>query len=168
MKQYDFSRNWRKRISPLLDKPEVVRALIMGMMLQGDDYKPGNPPWLHGRGPLNGQRAKEGCLSWYQPWGRCHFIAPFSWALGRELFPELRWGFITSDAHTVAIGYDGQWESPELVLDILLFRENTAQESLDFAKAHGWRFYRTLSQYAASFFNDPEYAHENYAVMLGE
>ncbi len=158
MKQFDFARNWRKKISPLLDIPEVATALTIGMMLQGDDYKPGNPPWLHGRGPFNGQRAKEGCLSWYQPWGCCHYIAPFSWAVGRELLPDLSWGFITSDIHTVAIGYQEQWQEPEWVLDILLFRKKTAQASLDLAKSHGWRFYRSIQQYAASFSTDPEAA----------
>ena len=167
MKQFDFSRTWRANISPLLNKPDVVRALTTGMLLQGDDYKPGNPPWLHGRGPLNGQRAIEGCLSWYQPWGRCHYIAPFSWAIGRELFPNLNWGFVTSDAHTVAIGYDDQWREPSLVLDILLFRNLSAQESLTFAKSEGWKFYRSLSLYAASFYNDPEIAYEKYVDICG-
>lgn len=155
MKQFDFARNWRRRISPLLGNPDVVRSLTTGMLLQGDGYEPGNPPWLHGRGPINGQRVKEGCLSWYQPWGCCHYIAPFGRAIGKELYPDLQWGFITSDAHTVAIGYDDQWEQPEWVMDILLFRKNTAEESLHFAKSHGWKFYRSLRQYAASFSTDP-------------
>src|SRR6266705_898023 len=33
MKQFDFDQNWRKRISPHLDKPGVVRALYLGMGL---------------------------------------------------------------------------------------------------------------------------------------
>ena len=151
----------------MLGNPNVNQALTIGMMLQGDDYQPGNPPWLHGRGPLNGQVAIEGCLSWYQPWGCCHFIAPFSWAIGKELFPNLSWGFLTSDTHTVAIGFGDQWREPELVMDILLFRKRSAQESLDFSKGNGWRFYRSLSRYAASFYDDPEHAQEKYAEMFG-
>jgi hypothetical protein len=158
VRQFNFARNWRKKIMPLLRKQSVEVALNFGMLLQGDDFKPGGAPWLHGRGPMNGQRAKEGSLSWYQPWGRCHYIAPFSWAIGRELFPKLQWGFITSDTHTVAIGYEEYWRHPMLVMDILLFQEKTAQESLDFAKGHGWKFYRSLQQYGASFYTDPEYA----------
>lgn len=61
MNQFDFGRKWRKKISPMLNESEVKAALNTG-----DDYKPGNPPWLHGRGPLNGQRAREGCLSWHE------------------------------------------------------------------------------------------------------
>jgi len=163
MKQFDFARHWGKRIRPLLEKPAIVTALNLGMMLQGDDYEPGNPPWLHGRGPLNGQRAKEGCLSWYQPWGRCHYIAPFSWAIGKELFPGLNWGFITSDRHTVAIGFQDDWRYPQLVFDILLFRNQSASESVAFAQDHGWKFYRSLAKYAASFYFDPE---EAEAMML--
>jgi hypothetical protein len=150
-----------------LEKPAVVMALNLGMGLQGDDYKPGDPPWEHGRGTLNGQRAKEGCLSWYQPWGRCHYIAPFSWAIGRELFPDLNWGFITSDPHTVAIGYRDDWRQPEWVMDILLFRKKTADESLAFAQSQGWKFYRSLSRFAASFFFDPEHAEEKFLEVCG-
>jgi hypothetical protein len=167
MEQFDFARNWRKQIARLLDQPAVVRALTLGMGLQGDDYKPGNPPWLHGRGPLNGQRAKKGSLSWYQPWGRCHYIAPFSWAIGRALYPDLAWGFITSDAHTVAIGYHENWRQPEWIMDILLFRQKSAQESLDLAQSHGWKFYRSLSLFAASFYFDPEHAHEVFLEVCG-
>jgi hypothetical protein len=137
------------------------------MLLQKGGYKPGDPPWLFGRGPLNGQRAKNGCLSWYQPWGCCHYIAPFSWAIGKELYPALKWGFITSDKHTVAIGYKDKWERPEWVLDILLFRKKTAQESLNFAQDQGWRFYRSLGRYMASFFNDPEDAFTMFSDKFG-
>ena len=151
VKQFDFGRNWRKKVVPLLEKPAVVMALHLGMGLQRDSYKPGDPPWLHGRGPMNGQRAKEGCLSWYQPWGRCHYIAPFAWAIGQELFPDLKWGFITGERHTVAIGFDHGWQQPEWVFDILLFRTKSAQESVAFAKGRGWRFCRTICQYASWF-----------------
>ena len=156
MKQFNFSRNWRKKIVPLLNHPSVQKALHLGIGLGGIGYIPDDPPWLYGRGPLNGQRARKGCLSWYQPWGRCHLIAPFSWAIGKELFPDLKWGFISSDIHTVAIGFHDTWKQPECLMDILLFRKKTAQESLDFARSHGWKFYRSLHEYAASFCNDPE------------
>lgn len=43
-------------------------------------------------------------------------------------------------------------------MDILLFREQSAKESLEFAQSQGWRFYRSLSRYAASFYSDPEHA----------
>lgn len=158
MRQFDFARNWRKRVSPHLDKPDVVRALHLGMGLLDISYRPGDLPWLLGRGPLNGQRAREGNLSWYQPWGRCHHIAPFSWAVGREVFPDLKWGFLSGETHTIPVGYRQEWEQPELVMDILLFRERTAEESLAFAKVRGFQFYSSLYPYLASFASDPDCA----------
>lgn len=134
----------------------MVKPLTLGMMLFDPDYKEGDPPWLIGRGPLNGQRARRGCLSWYQPWGRCHWIAPFCWALGRKLYPELRWGFVVGKLHTVVIGFEDEWSQPVRVFDILLFRENTAEESLERSMDNGCRFYGCLKGYVASFFTDQE------------
>jgi hypothetical protein len=161
-RQFDFARNWRNKIVPLLDDPSVVHALTFGMKLYDPAYRKGDTPWGFGRGPLNGQRARRGCLSWYQPWGRCHHIAPFSWALGKKLYPYREWELISSDIHTVVIGYLDDWEQPEWVMDILLFREKTAQESLDFAKLKKWRFYPSLAKNAASICDDPESAFEVY------
>lgn len=150
MKQFDFARNWKRKVVPLLAAPTVERVLHLGMMLQHGNYKSDTPPWRYGWRLESKRKARPGCLSWYQPWGHCHSIAPFSWAIGRELYPELKWGFINSNAHTVAIGYRNNWRRPEVVMDILLFKEMTAKESLAFAKGHGWRFYRSFSHFAAS------------------
>ena len=154
-KQFNFARNWRKKIAPTLDNADVLRCLTLGLKQLDIGFEEGDPPWQYGRGPWNGQRARQGCLSWYQPWGRCHHIAPFCWALGKKLYPELEWGFITGDFHTVVIGYLDEWREPEWVMDILLFRENTAQESLDFAKMQTWNFCRSLTRYIASFSDEP-------------
>jgi len=156
VKQYNFSRKWRKEITPLLNDPDVLRPLHLGLGLLEEGYEPGTPPWHYGRGPLNGQRAREGCLSWYQPWGRCHHIAPFCWGLGKKLYPELTWGFITSQRHTVVIGYKGDWQKPEWIMDILLFRDHSAQDSFDFLMGEGWEFYPSLARYAATFSEDKE------------
>lgn len=137
-------------------------------MLYDIDYAKGDPPWLCGRGQWNGQRVREGCLSWYQPWGRCHHIAPFCWALGHKLFPDLEWGFVSGEWHTVVIGWPDDTERPEWVMDILQFREWSAHESLDFAKQREWKFHRSLASYAASFFQDREAAHAGFAEIIGE
>jgi hypothetical protein len=50
-------------------------------------------------------------------------------------------------------------------MDILLFKKKTADESLAFAKSDGWRFYRSLERYAASFYTDPEYAFEVFGGL---
>jgi hypothetical protein len=108
------------------------------MKLLDLNYEDGDPPWLLGRGPLNGQRARFGCLSWYQPWGRCHHIAPFCWALGPKIYPGLNWGFLCGELHTVVIGFEEDWQKPQWVMDILLFKEKMAQQSIDFVKSRDW------------------------------
>lgn len=166
-KQFNFARHWKSKIVPLLDDATVVKALTLGLKLYDINFDEGDPPWLCGRGQWNGQRAREGCLSWYQPWGRCHHIAPFCWALGQKLYPDLKWGFISGEWHTVVIGWSDDWEQPEWVLDILLFRDNSAQESLDFAKQREWKFHSSLAHYAASFFDNPEVVHAGFAETIG-
>lgn len=164
-RQFNFARHWRKRIAPILSDRQVVDALTLGMCMCDPTYKMGDPPWLVGRGWLNGQRVRRGCLSWYQPWGRCHHIATFSWVIGRKLYPDLNWGFLSGDLHTVAVGYVDDWRRPAWVMDILLFREMSAEESLEFVTQREWQFYDSLPRYAASFSNDPETA---YAILTGK
>ena len=149
--QFNFARRWKKDIRPMLDDPDVLGCLTLGMTLLDPSYQQGDPPWLLGRGPLNGQRARNGCLSWYQPWGRCHYIAPFSWALGMRLFPQMRWSFLSGELHTVVIGFEESPEVPEWVFDILLFKDHSADESLTFVKSRTWALYDSLPDYIASF-----------------
>lgn len=125
--QFNWSRNWKK-VAPHLSDKDVQFALILGLKLLNSYYEPGDPPWEEGRGIMNGQRAIKGKLSWYQPWGRCHHIAPFSWAIGKKVYPDLEWKFLTSDAHTVAVGMAG--DDIKIVMDILLFRDYTAEQSI--------------------------------------
>ena len=159
-KQFDFSRNWKSKIVPHLNDPDVESALTYGLTHYDKDYRPGDPPWLCGRGGWNGQRATEGSLSWYQPWGRCHHIAPFCWALGQKIYPDLNWGFVSGDKHSVVVGWSEDWEQPERVLDILTFEEWSAQQSLDFARQQNGKFHDSLSRYAATFSGDPEETYE--------
>jgi hypothetical protein len=150
-RQFNFARHWRKKIVPHLKDPLVGYALTSGLKLSDSNYMPGNPPWHCGRGGANGQRTRKGCLSWYQPWGRCHSIAPFCWALGTKLYPKLKWGFISGERHTVVVGWSNDWRRPEWVMDILLFRDHSAKESLDFAMQLDWEFYPSLAQYLYTF-----------------
>jgi uncharacterized protein (DUF779 family) len=165
-RQYNFARNWNSKIRPHLDDPGVTTALTFGMKLCDINYSPGDPPWLYGRGPLNGQRARKGCLSWHQPWGCCHYIAPFCWALGRKLYPNLQWGFISGKWHTVVIGWSNNWKAPDWVMDILLFRRKSAQESLAFAKEREWKFHDSLPRYVSSFCSDPEAAYSGFVEWM--
>lgn len=127
MKQFNWSRNWKK-VEPHLNDPDVRFALHLGLKILNPYYEPGQPPWEEGRGPLNGQRAIKNKLSWYQPWGRCHWIAPFAWAIGQKIYPNLKWGFLTGDLHTVAVGLEN--DEIEIVMDILLFKGRTAEDSI--------------------------------------
>lgn len=160
--QFNFARHWRTKIVPYLNDPIINMVLGLGLKLGDPSYQPGDPPWLFGRGPINGQRAKPGCLSWYQPWGRCHSIAPFCWAIGTRLFPQLRWGFISCEAHTIVIGYETDWRQPRWVMDILLFKTFTADKSLAMAQREGTNFYDSLGRYVASFFDQPEQVYEQW------
>ena len=138
MRQLNFSRLW-PRITPWLNLPDVQDALMFGLFCDNPKYRPGDPPWLEGRGPINGQRARPGKLSWFQPWGRCHSIAPFAWAVSQKLHPDLRWGFLSSEWHTVAVGLDGG--EIKIVADILLFKQKSAEQSVEFVKQQPWSLY---------------------------
>lgn len=70
----------------------------------------------------------QGKLSWYRPWGMCHWIAYFSMSIGVLNYPDLDWRFLAGDLHTVPVGYEGG--NPKVVMDILLFDRMTAQESI--------------------------------------
>jgi hypothetical protein len=134
MKSINFARQW-PRIEPLLNDREIKFALHFGLFIQNpENYRAGDPPWLEGRGPLNGQRARQGKLSWYQPWGRCHAIAPFAWAVAKRLYPRHRWGFLSSERHTIAVGLNAHDEI-KMVADILLFKSHNAEQSIAFVSS---------------------------------
>ena len=127
--QFDWRRNWKKRVKPLLGNPLVQGALDLGMRMLDPNWKNGNPPYLLGRlGPDRGCIV-EGRLSWYQPHGRCHWIVFFSYTIGLLLYPSLRWEIVSGDLHTIALGYDAN-DDPRVVMDILLFDCMTANDSI--------------------------------------
>ena len=132
--QFDFDEHWDE-IKPHLNSKSVSFALELGMKLLNPERKVGDPPWLEGGVPIDGQEGKPGELSFYQPWGRCHWIAPFAWAIGKKLYPDLLWGFLTSQSHTVAVGLvDGEMK---VVMDILNFDRMTAEESIELVMLNG-------------------------------
>lgn len=138
MKQFNWSRRW-KDVEPYLQHHDVQFALDLGMAIH-------NPKWKHGDAPCNEgaigcSRIVKGKLSWYQPLNRCHWIAPFSWAIGQKLYPELIWGFLTSQHHTVAVGTR---DNIDVVMDILLFNGFTADESVEHVKCNDWKLCYTI------------------------
>lgn len=161
-RQFDFARLWSSHVEYYLLEPEVESALELGMRMLDDNFDQGTPPWIRGRGVYNGQVARKGCLSWFQPWGHCHEIAPFCWALGKQMFPKLNWGFVTGDRHTVVVGWSEKWEEPDWVMDILLFREKSAEQSLDWAKQGDWQYSGSLTEYVATATNDPSAAYKYF------
>jgi len=100
------------------------------MTLLDPHWQRGDPPYLLGREP--GGRVVFGKLSWYRPWGCCHWIAFFSMAIGVLNYPKLDWRFVVGDLHTVPVGF-GPDGHPKVVMDILLFEGMTAEQSLALA-----------------------------------
>ena len=95
------------------------------------------PTWKRGDAPyecggVDGRKVVEGKLSWYQPVGRCHFMALFSLVIGHINYPDLTWRLLTNNRHSVPVGYGTDGE-PRVVMDILNFASFTAEQSMAFA-----------------------------------
>jgi hypothetical protein len=129
--QFNWRRHWKKRVEPHLKHDLVQASLDLGMMMLDDNWQRGDPPYLMGREP--GRRAVPGKLSWYRPWGRCHWIAFFSMAIGVLNYPDLDWRFVGGDLHTFPVGY-GPDGKPKVVMDILLFDQMTGAQSIAFTE----------------------------------
>jgi hypothetical protein len=131
--QFNWRRHWKKKVEPHLHKPVVQKALDLGMIMLNSEWKTGDPP--HELGAMafsssgRARRIVKGKLSWYQPLNRCHWLVYFSFVLGKLNYPHLRWEIVTGDLHTVAVGFDEAGD-PEIVMDILLYDEFSAEESI--------------------------------------
>ena len=129
--QFDWRKHWDKKVKPHLHNPLVEFALDLGLNMAEPTWNPGDPPYQAGRDWP--QRPKEGKLSWYQPFGKCHGISFFAMVIGVINFPELDWKFVSGRFHTVVVGYDHGGHA-QVVMDILWFDESTAEESIEFAQ----------------------------------
>lgn len=128
--QFNWRRNWKKKVAPYLQEERVQAALDAGMSLYKPTWKRGDAPYLCGG--VGGRKVVEGKLSWYQPVGRCHYIALFSFVIGLINYPDLTWSLLTSKRHTVPVGY-GKDGEPRVVMDILNFTWCSGEQSLEFA-----------------------------------
>ncbi len=126
--QFDWGRRWKKDVRPHLDLPPVRLSIELGMKMCDPAWTWEDGPHAIGRGAINGQRVVKGRLSWYQPWGRCHWISFFACAIGVLNYPELDWHFISGPCHTVPVGSRNGVD--RVVMDILNFKRLTAEESL--------------------------------------
>jgi hypothetical protein len=138
--QFDWSRQWKRRVKPHLGEPLVRASVEMGMTHLEPTWTWQDGPHAVGRGRLNKQRVTRDKLSWYQPWGRCHWISFFACAIGVINYPELDWEFVSGDCHTVPVG--SQNGEHRVVMDILNFKRMSAVESIAHAQytpqgAHG-------------------------------
>jgi hypothetical protein len=127
--QFNWRRHGKKKVAPHLQEELVQASLDLGMMMLDPHWRRGDPPYLLGAIPLHRSRVVAGKLSWYQVWGRCHWIAFFSMAIGVLNYPRLDWRFVGGQLHTVAVGYEPDGEAA-VVMDILLFEDMSAEESL--------------------------------------
>ena len=128
--QFNWRKHWNTKVKPHLNHPCVQFSLDFGMHMVEPTWKPGDPPYRLGDDGTS--RAKKGTLAWYQPSRQCHAIAFFAMAIGVINYPKLRWKFVSGRCHTVPVGYDENGQA-RLVLDILLFEDMTAEESIRFA-----------------------------------
>jgi hypothetical protein len=154
MKHFNFSKDWQ-RIIPLLEDKEVQFALNLGMAFENKNYKPGDAPYMSGRGIL--AKVKPKTLIWYQPEGRCHWILPFSFMLGRKIYPNMKSGILSGKLHSIGLLFKDDWQKPEWLLDILLFNKRKPKESFSLASLEG-EFFPTLLDYLSSFCSDRKIA----------
>jgi hypothetical protein len=129
--QFNWRRNWSRKVAPYLNEKLVQASLNFGMSLNDRTWKPGDAPCDYGA--LGFNRIVKGKLSWYQPLGRCHHIACFSMAVGVLNYPDLDWRFVSGPLHTVSAGYDAEG-NPRVVMDILQFSRFTAEASLAYSE----------------------------------
>jgi len=130
--QFNWRRHWSTKVAPYLHEDLVQLSLNVGMKALDPNWTPGGGPFSYGAIGFN-TRIVKGKLSWYQPLNRCHHIAFFSMAIGVLNYPDLDWRFVSGDRHTVPVGYDGEG-NPRVVMDILLFEDHTAAESIALAQ----------------------------------
>ena len=130
--QFNWRRHWKKKVAPHLQEELVQTSLDLGMMMLDPHWRRGDPPFLLGAIPSHRSRVVAGKLSWYQVWGRCHWIAFFSMAIGVLNYPRLDWRFVSGPLHTVPVGYEPDGK-PAVVMDILLFEGMSAEQSLALA-----------------------------------
>ena len=131
--QFNWKRQWEKKVDTALVNPIVQLALDIGMTLHDPKWQPGSAPYLIGR--TGEGRIVEGKLSWYQPLGCCHHISYFALAIGVANYPDLTWRRVSGRFHTVPVGYDAH-NKPRVVMDILLFADMSAEESIAFAESN--------------------------------
>ena len=146
---FNFREHWSNKVKPILNDMEVQQALNEGMSkyvkqlnrynkLEGIDsravWRDGGCPFLYADlsqiAPHQRIQPKAGSLEFYQPFGKCHWIAPFSLVLAQKIYPHDKW-LIQKDLrqHSTVTN-----KSRTIVFDILLFERNyTAREALVFA-----------------------------------
>jgi hypothetical protein len=129
--QFNWRRNWSKKVAPYLNEELVQICLDMGMTMLDPTWQRGDAPFV--LGAIGANRIIKGKLSWYQPLNRCHHIAFFSMAIGVLNYPDLEWRFVSGDRHTVPVGYDADG-NPAVVMDILLSDHQNAEESMALAQ----------------------------------
>lgn len=130
--QFDWSRRWKRDVVPYLDLTLVRASVEMGMKEYDPTWTWEDGPHAIGRGDLNGQRVFKNRLSWYQPWGRCHWISFFACAIGVLNYPDLDWQFVSGHCHTVPLGTRNS--EHRVVVGILQFKKNTAEASIAHAR----------------------------------
>src|SRR5262245_41466534 len=88
--QFNWRRNWDKKVAPYLQEELVRQSLDYGLSLQDPNWK-GDPPWAQGLDER--YHIAKDTLAWYQLLCRSPKVPFFSMAIGVLNYPDLCWTF---------------------------------------------------------------------------
>jgi len=138
IRYYDISRNWSKKIKPLIEEPNINEVLVRDFNKftkgkWGKKFVKGDLPanfencdWTCGR---KGRRPEF----WkYVKHAACHWLVNFNLKLAEAVAPEVEWRILSSDKHsTVFDGVDTLFDMNFLALRV------SPQESYELATCRG-------------------------------
>lgn len=186
-KFFDFKRHWAKKVKPHLQDPQVQGLLNYGMqnwvcqrnielIQMGSSHRwswePGDCPYrLSGDLALHPRWPRDGSYRWYQPFGKCHWIAPFLLGLAKKIYPKDSWYIQRGYFHTTVTN-----TNKTIVFDILLFeRGYTPRQALiyagDYPETRAERLYIDIIERLESLeqnqeaYADKRYRHERVRTL---
>ena len=155
---FDFARNWNLVLPHLKDsRAEAALDRGMQDLgknrWRGRPWIPSEGPWEWSSMDVHWERAAEAMCwydgecgddgynaemrthlpkpdtaAWYQVFGDCHYIAPWAAAIGRLVYPQLRWRVVRGLTHSTAWGRPSDDSDGGILFDILLFEDTTGDE----------------------------------------
>ena len=115
--QFDWSRNWKKKVEPYLDVDLVRVCLVPSTNVVRKGWQWAGGPYISSLTYPYGNINIKRNLSWYQSLYDARSMSFFAFAIGVLNYPELDWQFLCGPCHTVAAGVRGG--ETRVVMDIL-------------------------------------------------